>query len=271
MEKKRLTQRLPWLLPIRKRQRVFCFYLKMALDVFRGIRYSAEKREELLPERLFCARSLLYNSETGFDMVYQENKVFNLKLAAAVLNKVVIRPHETFSFWKLVRYADRKTPFKDGLIVVDGELKTASGGGLCQMSNVLFWLFLHTPLTVVERHAHAVKHFPDPPNGLPAGVDAAVSEGWLDLKVRNDTEYTFQLLFVFDGEYLTGTVLTDLDSAAVYEVVNGELAYLRGGDGIFEEADVVRREISRETGACAGEKVLYRNRCRIGYELPAAE
>lgn len=143
------------------KQRLFCFYTGMRLD---RNQYAEAKFEILLPYQLFETSCPLYNQETGFDMVYQENKVFNLKLAAATLDRVVIRSNETFFFWKLVWYADRNIPYKDGLTVIDGKLTTAPGGGMCQMSNLLFWMFLHTPLTVVERHGHDIKDFPEPPS-----------------------------------------------------------------------------------------------------------
>lgn len=265
MPRKRVTQIFPWLLPLRTRQRLFCFYTGMRLD---GNRYTAIKSEILLPYQLFETSCPLYNRETGFDMAYQENKVFNLKLAAATLDHVVIRPHETFSFWKLVRYADRNTPYKDGLTVVDGKLTTAPGGGMCQMSNLLFWMFLHAPLTVVERHGHDVKDFPEPPSDAPMGVDATVSEGWLDLKVRNETEDSFQISIAFDEDHITGRLWTDQDTGQFYEVVNGDPLYYRKNDKVYEEVDVNQKTISAATGACASEKLLYRNKCEIGYSLP---
>lgn len=264
MKRKRITQRFPWLLPIRKKQRLFCFYIKMALD---RRRYASVIREEPLTHLLFTDASPLYNRETGFDMIYQENKVFNLKLAAGVLNNLVIRPHETFSFWRLVRHADRDTPFRDGLTVTDGELTTSPGGGLCQMSNLLFWIFLHTPLEIVERHGHVVKHFPDPDGGLPAGVDAAVSEGWLDLKVRNDTEFTFQIRIDFTEDNVIGSILTDADTGKRYEIINGERSLENRDNGIFERVPVIQRVLSGSTGECLSSKRLYTNCCEIGYQL----
>ncbi len=76
----------------------------------------------------------------------------------------------------------------------------SKGGGLCQMSNLLFWVFLHSPMTIVERHTHDIKDFPTARDGEPEGVDATVSEGWRDLKVKNDTDKTFQIGIVFDAE-----------------------------------------------------------------------
>ena len=91
MARKRVTQLFPWLLPIRTRQRLLCFYTKMRLD---GNRYAGERTSEALPCLVFESSCPMYNYDTGFDMKYQENKVFNLKLAAATLDKLMIRPGE---------------------------------------------------------------------------------------------------------------------------------------------------------------------------------
>lgn len=41
------------------------------------------------------------------------------------------------------------------------------------------------------------------------GIDAAVAEGWLDLKIKNNTAHTFQLLVAVDSHNMSGTVLSD--------------------------------------------------------------
>lgn len=206
MKRMRLTEAFPFLLPLRQKQRKFFFYLKMRFD---KNRYARTLEEQPLPHLLFATNSLLINENTGHDIQYQKNKVFNLKLATATMNHVLIRPGETFSFWQLVRYADKKEKYKDGLCLVNGEIQGVYGGGLCQLSNMLCWLFAHVPLTVVEHHNHAKHTFPVPESGVPSWVDATVSEGWLDLKVKNETEATFQLEFDFDEDYLYGNLLAD--------------------------------------------------------------
>lgn len=266
MNRKRVTQLFPWLLPLRIKQKTAFFYAAMNMD---ANFYAKEKRESYLPHLLFETSCPLYNKETGFDMIYQENKVFNLKLAAATLDTIVIKPQETFSFWLLVRDADKEIPYKDGLIVIDGELTTAPGGGMCQMSNLLFWLFLHTPLTITERRAHAVKEFPEPPSDAPIGVDATVSEGWVDLKVKNETNVTFQLQLDFDEEHIVGRIYTDIDEGYTYEIVNGEPFYYTKNHKIYEEVDVRQKVMSRDDGECVAFKRLYRNKCQIGYALPS--
>ena len=179
MARKRLTERFPWLLPLRKRQRIFCFYRAMRRD---GSRYCAQQTTERLPVCLCTSRCPISNAQPGYPMVYPENKVHNLKLAARQLDGLLIEPGETFSFWNRVRYADRETPYRDALTEQNGRLTTAYGGGLCQITNLLCWVFLHTPVTFVERPGHSKKDFPEPPSDAPLGVDATVAEGWMDSK-----------------------------------------------------------------------------------------
>ena len=141
MARKRITQIFPFLLPVRRWQRKKFFYLKMKFD---GNRYAERKEEVLFSKDIFSTVFPMLNTESGFDIRYQRNKIHNLKLAARTVNGIIIRPGETFSFWQLVRYADKDVPYKDGLALVDGKIRGTYGGGLCLLSDMLFWMFLHT-------------------------------------------------------------------------------------------------------------------------------
>ncbi|WP_367568165.1 glycopeptide resistance accessory protein VanW [Lacrimispora sp.] len=265
MNRKRVTQLFPFLLPVRIMQRKIFFYAGMRFD---GHRYAKTIDRKQLPYKLFETGCALYNRNTGFDMVYQENKVFNLKLAAKTLNGLLIRPGETFSFWRLVRYADKHVPYKNGLTVTNGKLTTAQGGGMCQMSNLLFWMFLHTPLTVIERSGHKVKEFPEPNSDEIKGGDATISEGWIDLKAQNNTDCTYQISVGFDDENIIGTVFVDKRPPVRYKVTNGSTEYFRESGGIYEYVKVERSEIDADTSEITGQKPLYTNKCKICYPLP---
>ncbi len=262
MSRKRLTQLFPFLLPIRKWQRKKLFYLKMRTD---GNNYAKKRAETLLPNNVFETSSLMLNENSGFDMVYQVNKVHNLKLAAKTINQILIEPNETFSFWQLARWADRKEKYKDGLNLVNGKIIGSYGGGLCQLSGMLFWLFLHTPLTIVERHGHAVESFPSTTEELPCGTDATINEGWLDLKVRNETDNTFQIEISFDDRFMYGRILSQMPVNTKYTVFNRSVSYVRENGKTYQIADVCRLE---KTDAEETERELYVNRCEITYELP---
>lgn len=122
--------------------------------------------------------------------------------------------------------------------------------------------------TIVERHGHRIKDFPDPPSDAPIGVDATISEGWRDLKVRNDTDQTFQIHITFDPQNITGQLLSDQDDGITYQITNNDMVYYRQNNQIFEEVDIIQNQISKKTGAYAASKKLYRNKCEIGYSLP---
>jgi vancomycin resistance protein VanW len=264
MSRKRITQIFPFLLPLRVAQRKVFFYTGMRLD---GQAYAKTLRDELLPHKLFSADSGLYNPNTGFDMTYQENKVFNLKLAAKTLNGLLIKPGETFSFWQTVRHADKDTSYKDGLTITDGKLGIASSGGLCQMSNVLFWVLLHSPLTIVERHPHKAR-VPNTRDGEPQGVDATISEGWLDLKVKNETDITFQIGIAFDSANITGSLFTDKAMPFIYEIEGKDLSYFRENGKVYQKISIYRCEKAFDTREVMSESLLYENLCEIDYQLP---
>lgn len=265
MKRKRLTELFPWLIPLRVRQRKLFFYLGMKLDRHH---YAAAQSDMELPIEVFTSNCPMYNQNTGFDMIYQENKVHNLKLAAAAIDHMLIRPGETFSFSLATRHADRREAYREGLTVINGQLTTAPGGGMCQLSNLLFWVFLHSPLTLVERHGHGSKDFPEPPSDAPMGVDATLAEGWKDLKVRNDTEYTFQVRIALDQENIFGTLRADRQNPLICSVSNGPVSYYRRQGVIWEEVDVIQTLTDRESGQTQSSRTLYRNVCRIGYALP---
>lgn len=264
MPRKRLTQMFPFLLPLRKWERKRIFYLGMQLD---GNKYARKTSNQVLPNTVFETSSLMLNENSGFDMKYQINKVHNLKLAAKTVDKVIIGPNETFSFWQLVRRADQHEKYKDGLNLVDGKITGTYGGGLCQLSNMLFWLFLHTPLTIIERHGHAVESFPSTTEDLPCGTDATISEGWLDLKIRNDTDNTFQIVISFDDEYMYGRLLSQNPVNVEYSITNSSVCYIYKNGRTYQIASVHRCERDKKTHRETGTE-LYVNQCEIGYELP---
>lgn len=265
MKRKRITQLFPFLLPLRRTQRKIFFYTKMYFD---QNSYAKTKTPELLPYCIYETKSKLLNENTGFDMKYQENKVFNLHLASEPVNGILIRLGETFSFCQCVRYAEKNERYKDGLCLMNGKLVTVPGGGLCHLSNLLFWMFLHTPLTIVERHPHQIKDFPSPDENEPDGVDATVSEGWLDLKVKNNTNLIFQIKISINGPYIYGSIFIDKAIKHHYRIINREKSYFKKDGKTFERVSVCQQKIDIKSKQVISENLLYTDICEVGYVLP---
>lgn len=263
MNKQKLIKRFPIIRKIRKKQINLCFYLKMYLD---KNKYCKERKEKELPYSMTTFKDKMVNTQTGYPIEYQYNKVFNLQLAGKQINHLLIKPKETFSFYIAVKDAEKKEKYRKGLTLVDGKIAFIEGGGLCQISNLLFQVFLNSSLTIVERHTHKVKDFPDPMEDTPKGIDSAIAEGFLDLKVRNDTENTFQISITFDDEYIYAKLLAQNKIESEYKIKNENLKYIRNSDKIYEQVDIYRQEIKEKK--VIKEEKLYTNKTQIGYKLP---
>lgn len=160
--------------------------------------------EEPLKYLCFSHRTPLKRQLKDVDMWLQDNKIINLKLAAPRIHGILIRPGEVFSYWHLIGKPSRIKGYAKGMVLRGGTFHAGTGGGLCQLSNMIFWMAAHSPLTVVERHRHGYDVFPDSNRTQPFGSGATCYYPHGDLMLRNDTENTYQILVTVGKEYLEG-------------------------------------------------------------------
>ena len=259
--RKRLTQIFPCLLPLRQKQKTFCFYYKLKhTKNMAVVRLDSFYRHEVT-----SWREKIINEHSGYDIQYQYNKRDNLKMAAKAFNGLIIYPNEIFSFWHVFHQLCNVEDMKDGLVLVDGKIVARKGGGLCQLSNLLFKAFLHTPLTIKERHGHDKESIaPIDPEEL-FGIDATVAQGWLDLKVKNDTDRCFQIKIEFSDDEICIRILSDRYLHEHYQIINENVYYEQHDGAIYQFADVVR--IAND----GSRKLLYQNKCIIDYEIDKEE
>ena len=120
-----------------------------------------------------------------------ENKVFNLSLASQKINEYCIFPNEIFSFWKIV--GNPNYGFKKGRSLLNGQLKEEIGGGLCQVSGIIYNVSVIGGLQILERHNHSVDIYTEETRFTPLGLDATVVYGYKDLRIKNN--FTFPIKF----------------------------------------------------------------------------
>ncbi len=135
------------------------------------VRFAKNRREEKLHVVIYRHNSLIRRRLGNVDMRLQENKAVNLSLAAPKIIGIVIHPGETFSFWELVGRTSAKKGYQEGLTIAKGRTKSGIGGGMCQMTNLIHWMVLHSPLTITEHHHHdQMDLFPDFGRQIPFGT-----------------------------------------------------------------------------------------------------
>lgn len=118
------------------------------------VNFANERMVDRFPHVVKRHQSLLRRKLGTSDPMLQENKITNLRIALKSMDGIVLKPGETFSFWHLIGKPTSSKGYIDGLLLSQGEVKTGVGGGVCQLANLLFWLALHTPLEITERHHH---------------------------------------------------------------------------------------------------------------------
>jgi vancomycin resistance protein VanW len=74
-----------------------------------------------------------------------------------------------------------------------GKLRPDYGGGLCQLSGLIYYASLMAGLKILERHAHSRDIYDDQTRYAPLGSDATVAYGFKDLRVLNI--YSFPVCF----------------------------------------------------------------------------
>lgn len=224
-----------------------------------GTSWAVEHADQHLPVRIKKHNSLLLRQLGDSEMWLQHNKVHNLQIAAPRLHGLLIRPGETFSFCRTVGKATRRKGYVQGMLLSNGRARAGLGGGICQLANLLHWMVLHSPLTVVERSTHGWDPFPDNGRVIPWGTGCAVFYNYVDLQVRNNTDATFQLHVCVGERYLEGELRADRELPYSYSVYASGEEYLQLGEKYFRRNEIWRSVIDRRTGDRVREELLKRN------------
>jgi vancomycin resistance protein VanW len=126
---------------------------------------------------------------------YAENKIYNLSRGIESLNDITIYPNEIFSFWQIVGQPSLKTGYRMSRNIISGVIKEDYGGGLCQLSGILYHLAMISGMQIKERYNHSVDlyHNKEAERFAPLGSDATVVYGYKDLKFQNPYSFPIQI------------------------------------------------------------------------------
>lgn len=112
--------------------------------------------------------------------------------------------------------------YVEGMELSFGKAQQGVGGGLCQISNLIHWMALHSPLQIIERANHSFDPFPDKGRTLPFGSGAALFYNYIDLVLFNSTPHTYQLTIKVADHQLEGEILSDTVSTVKYHIMSME-------------------------------------------------
>lgn len=222
-------------------------------------RWAKERQTERLPRIQMAHRTPLTRHLRGDEMEWQRNKVINLKLAVARLDGLLLRPGETFSYWRLIGKPTYRKGYREGMVLFLGRIGGDIGGGLCQLSNLIFWMTLHTPLTVVERYRHSHDVFPDSNRTQPFGSGATCAYPHRDLMIRNETDQVFQLCLRVGETYLEGEWRAVSEPQLTYRILERDACINQASWGGYIRHNALYRQVLTLDGTLLEDQFLFEN------------
>jgi vancomycin resistance protein YoaR len=150
------------------------------------------------PATLSTARAEAMNIQavvSSYTTIYGgiPNRIHNVQLVAHLVDDKLIAPGATFSFNQTTGDRNAAKGFLEAPVIVNGEVTTGLGGGVCQVSTTVFNAAFEAGLKITDRTNHSlyISHYPQ-------GRDATVDYPDVDLKFVNDTGH-WLLLRTFVG------------------------------------------------------------------------
>jgi len=220
-----------------------------------------------LDHKIYTHKSLLLRKLGNTDIHLQENKKDNLKKVAPRLDGILIKPGETFSFWQLVGPINQRKGFKEGVLIKSGRAQSGIGGGMCQMTNLIHWMVLHSPLQIVEHHHHhKYDLFPDFKRQVPFGMGTSIMYNYLDYRFYNPTDQVFQLKLSVSDRYLEGELRSDQPLDKAYHIYEKDHAFYKNDHGYFRTNRVHLKIIDKRTGNTLDDRLVIKNLSQVMYD-----
>jgi len=185
-------------------------------------------------------QSELRKKAPDVDVRLQENKIYNMKKAVEKLNGIVIKPGKVFSFWHVIGNPSSKNGYAEGRVYSEGRIVSGIGGGLCQLSTFVYWLFLHAPVKILERYPHSLDAFPGSKQNISSRSGSTVIYNFIDLKIKNDFEYPIQLKIWFTDDYIKGEIMSVKNPLEKFNIIEKNHYFIKANNKIFQYNEIYK-------------------------------
>ena len=157
--------------------------------------------------------------------------------------------------------------YKEGVTILKGQTIAGVGGGLCQFTNLIHWMVLHTPLTIVEHHHHdGMDLFPDYNRQVPFGTGTSILYNYLDYRFQNNSDVTYQLVTYVTDTHLCGEIRACAALPIKYHIQTENEHFARVGDTVYRRGQVYRSCIDKKTGNVLSREWIRENNAQVMYD-----
>ena len=120
------------------------------------------------------------------------NKLHNIELAISRMQGLVLEMGQEFDFWALAQAPTVENGYREGAMFINHRVSSSVGGGLCQLSGLVYNLALLSGCTITERFNHSIDAYGED-RYIPLGRDATVAYGFKNLRFRNPHRFPIRL------------------------------------------------------------------------------
>ena len=147
----------------------------------------------------------------------------------------------------------------------NGKFEAGVGGGLCQLSNLVYWMTLHTPLIVIERYRHSHDIFPDVNRTQPFGSGATCVYNYFDLQIFNNSNDIYQLVVHLTDDNLIGEWRCTRPAIYTYEVYEKNHSITANFWGGYTRNNTIYRKIYNTNGELIKDEFVTENHATMMY------
>lgn len=249
-----------------------CITERHIKNIFSKEKFAKTKQKEKLPIKVYEHNSLIRRKLGNVDLQLQENKAVNLSIAAPKITNIIIKPGETFSLWKLVGKCGKRQGYKEGLTIDNNKPSKGIAGGMCQLSNLIHWMILHTDMEITEHHHHDnLDLFPDFKRVIPFGTGTSIMYNYLDYRFKNTTDNTYQLIIYTTDEYLCGELRSTQEEKYKYHIHAENVFFSRENGEVYRNGKVYRTKIDKITGNQIEKQLIRENHAKVCYDTSNLE
>lgn len=251
--------------PVLKKPAVFVRRVAKKINNIARYRIARTRQDVFFKCVVARHQSVLIRKLGDSDQVLQKRKITNLIRACRDLNGLVINPGQIFSMWEVLGNPTRHKGYVDGMLLSNGRVVEGIGGGLCQLSNFLCWIFLHADTEIIERYHHSMDVFPDSGRVLPFGSGATCLFNFVDFKILNTGDQPLQLKIWTTETHLKGQLLSPLPSKMKFSIEERNHVFIKKNLKFFRYNEIWRT--AKIKGTDKWTKKVFTNFAPVMYQV----
>ena len=109
----------------------------------------------------------------------------------------------------MVKKPSKRDRYNFGRNIIGNKLQEDIGGGLCQVSGIIYHLALLSGMEIIERHNHTIDLYKEDERYTQIGTDATVVFGYKDIRFRNSAKSPISFSFDVNESEFSATILAE--------------------------------------------------------------